>query len=251
MAGRIVAQGGLTLVELLVAMAISAALLLGLVKMVTASGSAARLQDNQALLLDRDRYASRILGDAIASAGFSPLPWQSGLDRRAVAAGTVDQLTGRSDRLVVQTWSDRNCFDNLNPVRGGDGRALFYLRVSAFDLNGSKYLTRSCRYGPAPDAMVLQVRRQGLLAGVESFQAMYGLDTDGDNNVDRWVRAGGWLDESRIRAVRIGLLLAGPDSVGEKFRRDYRVLDTVRTAPPDGRLRRQSDLTFSIRSRRS
>ncbi|MBT8050832.1 MAG: PilW family protein [Gammaproteobacteria bacterium] len=244
-------QRGLTLMELLVAMAISAVLLLGLVKMFTALGSAARLQENQAILQDRERFAARFLNEAIASAGFSPQPWQSSPARRAVTPETTDHLTGSSDRLVVQTWSDRNCFDNLNPDRDGHDRPLYYLRITAFDLNGRKYLTRSCRYGPSPASLVLQVRRQGLLAGVESFQTLFGLDTDEDGNVERWVRGGGWSEEGNIRAVRIGLLLAGPDPVGEKTRRDFRVLDTLRTALPDGRLRRKTELTFAIRSRRS
>jgi type IV pilus assembly protein PilW len=243
-------QSGLTLLELLVAMTLTAVLLLGLVQLVTASGAAALLQENQAILQDRERFATRLLGNAIASAGFSPRPWDGSPDRPAVAPGTADRYTTHGDRLVLSSWSDRNCFDNLNPVRDAQGRPRFFLRETAFDLNGSRHLARSCRYGPGPADLVVQVRHEGLVPGVESFQLLFGLDADDDGNVERWVRAGGWAEEQHLIAIRAGLLLAGPDRVTSEATRSYRVLDSARNVPDDGRLRHHAELTFAIRGRR-
>lgn len=240
---------GLTLLELLLAMSLTAILLLGLVQLVSAAGSAARLQDNQATLQDRARYATNLLSSTISEAGFSPEPWTTEFDSIAISPETEDGVSPHSDRLVVSTWSDRNCFGNINPDRDADGRPRFFLRKSAFDLNGSGHLARSCRYGPSAGRLTTQVRRQGLVPGVESFQCLFGLDSDHDGNVDKWVRAGHWPDETQIIGVRAALLLASPDAVASETGRTWPILDSDRRPRADGKLRELVELTLAIRSR--
>ena len=241
-------QTGLTLLELLVAAMLATLLLLGLVKLVTVAGSAARLQDNQASLHDQARYASGLLATAIHQAGYAPDPWETTTVLTAIAPGTADGGVGRSDRLVVQSWSDLNCFDNTNPVRDGDGRPRFYLRESTFDMNGSGHLARTCRYGPSRTELVSQVRRQGLVPGVESFQLLFGDDSNGDGSVDRWVRAGDWSGEAAVLAIRAGLLISGPDAVADSRPESFGLLDTIVDAGNDGRLRKTIEFTSVLRS---
>ena len=239
----------MTLIELLVAMMLTAMLLIGLVQLATAAGSATRLQDNQASLQDRARYVANLLSVAIQQAGFSPEPWNTALERLAIGPGTADGFSANSDRLVVTSWSDRNCFDNVNPERRSDGEPLFYFRESTFDLNSSKHLSRTCRYGASSTELVTQVRRQGLVPGVESFQCLFGEDVDADGHVDRWVQAGKWQDERQVIGVRVALLISGPDGVVPPSTKTYDVLDTRKTAPADGRLRELIGLTLAIRGR--
>jgi type IV pilus assembly protein PilW len=242
-------QQGLTLLELLVAMFLTSILLLGLVKLVTAASAATRLQDNQALLQDQARVALRLLTPAVSQAGYSPAPWNPTYLIEAIAGGTADGVSSHGDRLVLRGWSDRNCFDNRNPETGGDGKPLFYLREQAFDLNSTGHLARSCRYGPTEASLVTQVSRQGLVPGVESFQLLFGEDSDADGNVDRWVRAGNWTDEKQLLGVRAGLLLAGLDPVTEPRSLTYQLLDTSRRPRADGKLRQAFDMTLAIRGR--
>lgn len=240
---------GLTLVELLVALALTALLLLGLVQMAAGGGAAARLQDNRGQLQDQARFAADRLLSAVREAGFRPQPWDSAFDLEAVTDETVDAATARGDRLVLRAWSDRNCFDNRNPDRDGEGRPRFYLREHRFDLSGSSQLAWRCRYGPSAGELTAQVRRQGLVPGVESFQLLYGEDADGDGEIERWVRAGYWSDAAAVKAVRIGLLLVGEDAVAERMTRNFKVLDATATAPADGRLRRVLTLAAAVRGR--
>lgn len=242
-------QSGFTLLELLVALLLSTLALAAIVQLVTSAGGATKLQDNQAVLHDRIRYAERLLGRAISEAGYSPRPWDPSLSIPAITAETTDAATPSGDRLVVQAWSDRNCFDNLNPARDATGAALFYLRRNRFDLSGSGQLTRQCSYGPTQDNLVTQIRRQGLVPGVEAFQLLFGLDGDGDGAVERWAWAGGWAAEMQVRAVRAGLLIADPDVVVEAEPGSYTVLDTTARARADGRLREVLDMTRALRSR--
>ena len=239
----------MSLVELLIAMILTAILLLGLVQLVMAASSATLLQDNQAQLQDAARQAGSLLRRAIGPAGFRPEPWNAVYDGTAIAPGTLDSASPHSDRLVVRGWSDVNCFDNRNPDTNGDGNPLFYIRESVFERNSGGHLARTCRYGPSTDALVTQVRNQGLVPGTESFQLLFGEDSDDDGNVDSWVRAGQWSAEHRVLGVRVGLLLAGPDRVGESIERRFEVLDTSRDRGRDGRLRTSLDLTIAVRGR--
>ena len=240
---------GLTLVELLVAMLLTAILLAGLVQLVMAAGSASRLQDNKAALQDRVRHVTRLLASAISQAGFTPEPWNAAYADLAVGAGSTDRASATGDRLVLVGWSDLNCFGNRNPETDSDGRPLFYIRESSFDLNGSGNFTLTCRYGPSTGELVTQIRRQGLVQGVESFQCLFGEDSDDDGDVDRWARAGQWADERRLLGVRVGLLLAVPGPTGTGQPEAFEVLDTSHAARADGKLREVVELSLSIRSR--
>ena len=130
-----------------------------------------------------------------------------------------------------------------------DGNPQFFIKEVTFDLNTSNHLALICRYGPSPTALVTQVRRQGLVPGVESFQCLFGEDSDDNGNVDRWVQAGQWQDELQVMGVRIALLMAGPGAVTPLVRKTYTVLDTRKAARADGKLREVIDLTLAIRSK--
>ena len=246
---RLDLQYGLTLVELLVAMALTAVLMLGIVQLVSAAGSATLLQDNQAAVQDRIRYTQELLFKTASEAGFAPIPWDAGTALPALAPGTADGVSAHSDRLVLQAWSDLNCFDNRNPDLDTLGKPRFFIRESSFDLNGSSHLTRTCRYGASHGEMVTQVNRQGLVPGIESFQLLFGEDSDGDGNVDRWINAGEWTDESRIMGIRAGLLIAGPDAVRETAVRTYELLDAAPRTRRDGKLREPIEFALPIRGR--
>ena len=66
---------GFTLVELLLAAALAALLITGLVQIVAATSAAADLQRNNAQLQDHARFAIAVLSHAIREAGYRPEPW--------------------------------------------------------------------------------------------------------------------------------------------------------------------------------
>jgi type IV pilus assembly protein PilW len=232
---------------MLVALAVASLLLLGLVQIASATSASVRLQDSQAQLQDRARFAAGTIAQAIREAGFNPRPWEASMALEALPDSNRDGAMGGNDRLVVRSWSDRNCFHNRNPVSDDEGRPLAYLREVLFDLNSSGNLSHRCRYGPSLADLTEQVRRQGLIQGVESFQLLFGLDADRDGFIEQWVRAGEWPEPARVLAVRAGLLLAADQPTVEKRANSFRVLDTAGTAPADGRLRRVFELTVGLR----
>jgi len=240
---------GLTLLELLLAMALAALLILGLAQIVAAASAAGSLQRNQAQIQDHARLAIGVLSKAIREAGYRPEPWDDDFSPMAFPSENLDGASAAGDRLVLRTWSDLNCFGNRNPSLDGEGNPRFYIRESLFDVTTAHDLARRCRYGPGPGEMTTQIRRQGLLPGVESFQVLYGEDGNGDGNIERWVTAGEWSDARRILGVRIGLLLASDDAVVEPEARQLQVLDATTTVPADGRLRGVFEFAASLRGR--
>ena len=243
------AVSGLALIELLIALFLAALLLTGLVHMVSSANSATRLQDNQAQLQGQVRYAFRLLSSTISQAGYRPRPWDPEYSIDAIVDRTQDNVSMAGDRLVLRTWSELNCFDNQNPVSDAQGNPAFYIRETAFDVNSSGHLARECRYGPSTAELTTQVRRQGLVPGVESFQLLFGLDHNRDGYVEQWVRAGAWSDQARVLGVRIGLALRSDDAVVDAASGEFSLLDTRLSNPPDGRLRTVLEITAAIRGR--
>jgi type IV pilus assembly protein PilW len=242
-------HGGLTLVELLVALLIAAFLIIGLVQIVMAARGSFQLQENQAEVQENGRYAVSTLGKLIRQTGYSPQPWNEDFEPTGLMPGTQDRVSSRSDRLTIRSWSNTNCFDNRNPVEDGFGEAAFFLRESSFDLNDRNDLTHTCRYGPTEAGFTTQIRHQGFVRHVEMFQALFGLDDNGNGHVNRWVKAAEWADQQQILGIKIGLLLRSTDSVVERSKQDFSVLDADYTAAADGRLRLLLEFTAPIKGR--
>ena len=242
-------QLGLTLIELLITLVMSALLIIGLIQIVMAASSSFRLQDNQAEVQETGRYAVSTLAKLIRQIGFNPQPWNPDFEPQGLTAETQDQVTTRTDRLAIRFWSDTNCFDNRNPVEDEFGQAAFYIRESVFDLNSQNNLAHTCRYGPTPTELVTQVNHQGFIRNVVSFQALYGEDNNDDGHVDHWVKAGAWSEQERVLGIRMALLLRSSDPVVEAVARSYAVLDTEYTVAADGKLHRLLVFSTAIRGR--
>lgn len=240
---------GMSLLEMMIALTLSALLLVGLVQIASAAASSTRLQRNQAHLQENARLVITVISRFVREAGYSPEPWDPGRELSGLSDGNADSVTGKSDRLAVKSWSDLNCFDNRNPELNALGQPAFYIRDVVFDLNSTSGLTWQCRYGPSEAEMVTQIRRQGLVQNVDSFQVLYGEDSDDDGLVDRWVKAGQWDTPGRILGMKFGLLLSSVDKVTEKESHQFQVLDAVLKKPADGRLRRVFEFAAAIRSR--
>jgi len=232
------ANRGFSLIELMIAMTISALLMLGLVQIASAARSSFRLQEGLASVQQGGRFALESLADILQQSTFEPHPWLATGITVGVTDQSIDGLTASSDRLAVRGWSERNCFGNLNPVQDAAGTAVFYLKESVIELNSSNNLAHTCRYGATTGTLVLQINRQGLVEDVESFQVMYALDLDQDGQPDRWATAAAWPPDARLLGLQLGLLIRSPDTVVAPAARIFNVLEHIFSAPGDGRLRR-------------
>ncbi|MFC1688233.1 PilW family protein [Pseudomonadota bacterium] len=240
-------MAGMTLLELMIALGLAGLLILGVVQIASAAASSTRLQRNQAQMQENARLAMTLISRHVREAGYDPRPWDGISQELGLIEGSADSTQGNSDRLVVRSWSDLNCFDNRNPELDPNGNPAFFIRESFFDLNSSHGLTWECRYGPSPAELVTQVRRQGIVQNVDSFQVLLAEDLDQDSIIDGWTRAGYWNDESRILGVRVGLLLSSEDPLSASEISTFKVLDALLQPRADGRLRRVFDFAVAIR----
>lgn len=239
---------GFSLVEFMVAGLIGVMLLTGLVQVAAGARGSFVLQEGIAEVQESARFAHDSVAVVLRQSGFLPQPWEPP-PGDALTAANADAATAHGDRVALRSWSDRNCFDAVNPDRDAAGKPAFYLRESVLDLTAAGNLALTCRYGPDEDALVTQIPRQGLLPGIEAFQALYAEDADGDGRADRWVRAGGWSDPARIVGIEVGLLVASREPAAAPESRTFNVLDHVVTAPADGRLRRVVAVAHAFRGR--
>lgn len=238
---------GFSLVELMTAMLLAGMVATGSVRIAAAASASYRLQQNLGALQENARFAFHAMHRELAQAGYTPAPWDAAMQVAAITADSADSAAG--DRLGVARWSRRNCFENPNPVRDGEGQPAYHLRESTFHINGSGSLALRCRYGPDHASLVTQVNNQGLVNDARSLQLLYAEDSDGDGNADRWLRAGEWAGEADITAVRIGLLLATPEATGSISPVQWQLLDETVSAPADGRMYRAFETVAALEGR--
>jgi hypothetical protein len=198
--------------ELVVALAVGTVLTTGMIQLALATTASFQLQQALAGLQETDRFLGQQLQDAIRPAGFHPQPWTLAAAAPAIGAGSADAVSADSDRLELQRWSDRNCFDNPNPALDGDGQPRYDLRITRFELRSGNLVVH-CRYGADTGSLVTQINNLGLAEGVEAFAVRYAEDSDADGSADRWVDAGQWGEESHVLGLGYALVLASAQRI--------------------------------------
>lgn len=246
---RLRPQSGFTLMEVMIAVFLSTLLMSGIVKLMSSSVSAYRLQLSQSQLEESSRYARNALITHISQAGFQPEPWLNLSGFQALTNESLDGGSSKADQLGLQRWSRNNCYGNENSVTDIDGQPAFYLLQVRFTVNTSNNLALTCRYGPDALQLQTQINNFGLIEDVESIQILYAEDRNGDDIADSWVRAQSWLEEGNIRAIKVAVLMSTRQAFGQAESKQITLLDRSITPPEDGHLRRVSILTTAIRGR--
>lgn len=227
---------GLSLPELMVALAIGMMLVLASISLLLAVRAAYLLHDDRARLEENGRFALELISRAVRQAGYrdwgaagsgaAALQAVTGLDARSLrdAADGIDGPYGStvngSDVLALRFEGSgegsgdgaiQNCAGAAVSADGGQGGwSIFYI---ANDAGGEPELR--CRYrGPSG------WKSDALVRGIEGFQVLYGMESQPGAAPARFVsatgvpaQAGAW---QAVGAVRIALLARGmqPDAGG-------------------------------------
>ena len=305
-----VRQAGLTLIELMVALAISLLIVIAAASFFLNSSKTRETQEAASLLQDNARYATEILTKSIEQAGYQNYAWGSSgaTVRREVVAPSDGEPDIRGYNNTAAGTSLNNGAHNTstNRVNNSDTLIVRYQGSGVSPGDGSMI---DCRGEPQPEASnlvaraysIFEVRRDSagaepelrckyfntatslfsaekIVRGVETFQVMYGVDTDGDSFVDKWLNAaevnpGGdttaLVDWAKVKSVRVGMVLRSPGRVadavpvvttlkplGTNFSQNVNDnLAGVSTAPTegqfsssDGRLRKVVTFTVNLRN---
>lgn len=225
-------QAGLTLPEMMVAIAIGLAVMLAAARLLELANGAYAAQVESAALDDAGRYALELLGRAVRQAAYADpmqldlsapvdvLPARlAGLDARSLGSATAGigvplaAVANGSDVLAVRfpgagagagAGGDGSVLDcaGFGVAAGEEGWSIFYVAKNA---DGEAELR--CKYRGAANWSA-----DAVVTGVDSFQVLYGLDTDTprDGAANRYVNA------DAIRALDTAL---GAGLPPQEFRR--------------------------------
>jgi type IV pilus assembly protein PilW len=125
--------------------------------------------------------------------------------------------------------------------------AIYYVGMSA---NGVPALFRAVTTRPTSGGAAVSLQPEELVAGVESMQLLYGVDTTNNFSTDAYVPASGVTDWSRVVAVRMALLLRTQEEFGPQMDElTYVVGGTTINPVTDRRQRRVFTKTMALRNR--
>jgi len=244
-------QGGLTLVEIMVAITLSLLLLAGVMQIFISSKASYNLQNGIGRLQENARFATDILADSIGMAGmftnygnvppFGPFT-QANVGDNVTENATLGMTTANgnaSDTIEVNFQAATDCLGN--PTAG--------TVTNRFFLNGTNLMCLG--NGNATAGIIAE--------GIESLQVLYGEDTDGDGTANRYVSAanltwtvsnGNTIPANTVTSVRIAVLASSVSSVsGAADTNSYALLNAEPIGPiGDNLYRRVYTRTILLRN---
>jgi len=266
-------QRGLSLIELLIAMLIGLFLLTGIATSYLSSKNSSNKRDELTKLEDNGRLALEVLSQAIEHTGYTPI--NAGIlnppfvtdDAQVVSAAcgagnsventgifatriTKDDVAG--DAITVMYNGDNRVFTDCTgselpvscrvaPPGAAAGSSSVMTRIyNAFYLQGTELRCAGSR-----DANV-----QVIADGIENIQYLYGLNTTGDDGVDRYVNAANvgafW---NNVVSVQVAILVRSEKPVkAQKEQITYTLLDQSVLANDDKFQRAVFTTTIRVRN---
>jgi type IV pilus assembly protein PilW len=265
-------QAGLTLIELMIAMALGLLLLFAIGTVYVTSTQTARVQDDYARLQEAGRTALEMVGRGIRQAGYADVftdPRKTGFTGTALAAlnTTCPTAAPVSDVVTVQFDAsgagEQDC-QAVATTAGDFVQQSYYVTPDA--TTGIPSLHCRALNTTPPTAPTLPAAcpagGSALLENVEDLQVLYGEDTNADGNVDQYRATPS--NAGNVLAVKVCVLVRSQNTGlapgGQRFLTCNGALaeDTntandfvaANTAPAnDTRLRRAFVATFSLRNR--
>lgn len=247
-------QAGVTLIELMISMAVSLFVVMAATALFVSTKSGFILQDDEANMQDTARYALEIIARAVRQASYEN--WGSSLPPVTASELLSPGVTGLDARSLK---SREHGIDSplRNAVNGSDVLAIRFFGSGSAE-NGDGTMLNCAGFGvAAPSPGVTEEERgwsifyvakdstgepelyckyrgntnwasQSIARGVESFQVLYGLDTDDDGLPNRLLNA------TAIEALDDALILQGVNAVERTLDRSrkshWRKIVTVKIA---------------------
>lgn len=239
-------QYGLSLVELLIAMALGLLLTVGGLQMMLASQNIYRTTDSLSRIQESGRFALDFLAKDIRMAGYNTEYLVALYDETcgAFSPCTADGGGTASDRIAIML-EPKQATDCLGNAVADDVVNVYYLQTVA------NISSLYCR-GYNPTTNLWNSPGQPLIDGVENFQVLYGTkieDDDGEMQyIQRYEPASSGLGYSNVAAVRIALLVNNGQANGNGDRavRNFTLLDAPQQAFNDNHERQIYTATITI-----
>ncbi len=200
-------QGGISLVEIMVALLLSLFLMGGVIQVYLSSKQTYRAQEGYSRLQENGRFALELLSRQIRMAGYKSSAW----DQTETAFPPASPF-GSAAQIVVGTEGGTTPSPSLSDsvtirLQGSAdgtlqdclGSTITTSTTIAFTLSSNRLMC----------ATTAQPTPQPIVDGVENMQILYGVDTDGDLYANKYRNANqvGASEWTSVVSIRIGLLL--------------------------------------------
>ena len=266
---------GFSLMELLIAMTLGLLMMMVMMKLYSGAKHSYLLQDGLTRVQEDGRIAINLIAKEVRKAGFRKPVWNDPVvGYSPLTAASINGASDANDTLQIMYMDAIDCRGVLNVNLDPDtteARAL-YKRVT-FAVDNAENLLWTCEYGTNPDALAAQVSNQVVVNGVESFQVLYGIDTNFPPNfsINAWTTADNITPNATIClqsqylcevgnlinnlregipvALKIGLLIVSPEVTGvDSAGQQFTILDVAVAGPNDNRLRKAYTTTVTLRN---
>ena len=224
---------GFSLVELLIGMSIGLFLLAGLLTFFGQNRLAYSYQQSQSGQQGSERLANIMFTNVLQQAGYSDMTNQRILNRASLfpgggpfadgqtvvgtqASATVGLIGGGTqtvpnDSIAIRFWDGVGIIDCIGNAAPAGAMSVVLLSVDGVRLNCST---------DGGAAQPLMGDDQGPLAQQIRFLGMavaYGLDTNADESIDSFQRAGGVTDWNQVRVAEIQIIIQSGDRPPESL----------------------------------
>jgi len=216
-------NGGFSLIELLIGITIGLFLLAGLLTFFGQNRAAYSYQQSQSGQQDSERLANIVFTNVLQQAGFSEMTNQRILNRASLfpaggpfadgqavvgteATATVSLIGGgtqtvANDSIAIRFWDGVGIIDCIGNAAPAGAMSVVLFSVDGVNLNcrtdgGAAQPLMGDDQGP----LAQQIRMLGMAVA-------YGLDTNGDESIDSFQRAGGVTDWNQVRIAEIQLII--------------------------------------------
>ncbi|MEL7937323.1 PilW family protein [Pseudomonas delhiensis] len=252
-------QGGLTLVELMIAMTLSLLLILGVIQVFLSARQTYSTNDAASRMQESGRFALTFISNSVRLGGYlepgsllpKPMPIQGPNCPGPDDTPCTSNGTGTaSDTLAVayqapQDSSDgnkrRDCAGTEVTTANANKVLVNVFRIHNGNLSCSSYFLGETAW---------LTQDQDLVPGIDSMQILYGISTDGNpDSVTRYVSANRVSRWSDVKAVRIAVLANSQSNVTPKPpQRGYYLLDAPPLAPNDSLARQIFSTTIQLKN---
>ena len=265
-------QSGFSLIELMVAMLIGLVLIGALIQVFISNKQSYHTANDTSVINDNARYAMAVLSNQLRLSGHQFEPMIGREDN------FINQAIGFSDpsasiQFAPGTYlfgaaTDNGNYDTLYMrFQGSSIKPLNVCGVSAATktINTVRYSVKTVTYEIGPDTGVLSCNvsnngAQNFSDHVDMFRILYGIDSNNDDVVDKYVSANKVLPENstepvkgseweQVVSLKISLLLRSNNRIkGNTDSVSYQVLDKT-VSYSDAFARKVVTTTISLRNR--
>ncbi|OYY93086.1 MAG: hypothetical protein B7Y41_13315 [Hydrogenophilales bacterium 28-61-23] len=258
-----IAQAGVTLLELMIALSLGLLLLAGIGSIFVGSNQTYRVQEQNARIQESGRYALEVIGRSLRQAGYADVPLSPLSSKTGFTGTAIDGLntvcptaTPLTDVITVQydgIVGEQDCQGD-NITAGQFVQHTFFVENNALRCDA----TRNTTAPTPPTACPVAGSGEVMVPSAEDLQIIYGVDTDGNQSANLYSAAPTAAQWPNVVSARVCVLIRSEDqgitTSAQKFLNCAGALGTATgaaafTQAADSRLRRAFVATFNLRNR--